>query len=76
MFVVKDECVFRPPALVMPFDHMAAVQPPNCRIKGPPWWAPFGRYMLVDLSTGRVIARSADDEDLDAAPSAWPIWIV
>jgi hypothetical protein len=31
---------------------------------GPPWWTPFGRYRLVDLSTGRVIARSHDDEDL------------
>ena len=48
----------------MPLDHMAAVQPANYRIMGPPWWTPFGRYRLVDLSTGRVITRSHDDEDL------------
>jgi hypothetical protein len=48
----------------MPFDNKAAVQPANYRIESPPWWAPFGRYRLVDLTTGRVIARSADDECL------------
>ena len=48
----------------MPFDHMAVVQTANYRIESPPWWAPFGRYRLVDLSAGQVIARSADDECL------------
>ena len=48
----------------MPLDLMAAVQPANYRIMGPPWWTPFGRYRLVDLSTGRVIARSLEPQTI------------
>jgi hypothetical protein len=38
----------------------------NYGIKDPPWWAPFpfGRFKLVDRNTGKVIARSHDDEYL------------